>query len=300
MNRWAVRQGPTTAICVLRRTRLTIWIAPIGDVRHNPRPLSSLDVPDVGNANLSVSIRRIDHAPAVHSEGVRWLQPAKLLLASLGLILVGIAVMPWDTAASRFLFWGKDNLPSAVEVSAEVYESFGHGYGVAAILVAICILDPIRRRLIPWLVACSLGAGMASNCVKFLVFRQRPRRFDLNQDIAGSFEQWVPGFTTKIGLHSLPSSHTATAFGLALGLAWMYPRGRWFFLVMASFVGLSRVITGAHFVSDTFWGAAVATIVSAGVLKKCAHRGHDPQALADAHLRSLVLARQKADLRQLN
>lgn len=249
---------------------------------------------------MSISIRRYDLPGEAGARDLAWPQPGVLLLTSLGLIAAGIAVLPWDTAVSRFMFLGRDDLPSAIEVSADVFESFGHGYGVAAMLIAICFLDPIRRRLVPWLIAFSLGAGMASNCIKFLVFRKRPRDFDLNQDFVAGFVNWLPGVTTKIGLHSLPSSHTATAVGLAMGLSWMYPRGRWFFLVMAAYVALNRVIIGAHFLSDTCWGAAVGLIVSAGVLRFCARHGHDPQALADAHLRSLVLARQNADLRQLN
>jgi membrane-associated phospholipid phosphatase len=52
----------------------------------------------------------------------------------------------------------------------------------------------------------------------------------------------------------------ATAAGLAIVLAQLYPRGRWLFPVIAGLAGAQRVLENAHFVSDVFWGAAVGCI----------------------------------------
>ena len=65
------------------------------------------------------------------------------------------------------------------------------------------------------------------------------------------------------GLQSFPSAHTATAAGLAMGLAWLFPRGRWMFSALAALVACQRVVVGAHFPSDTMVGAAVGCVVAA-------------------------------------
>jgi membrane-associated phospholipid phosphatase len=57
-----------------------------------------------------------------------------------------------------------------------------------------------------------------------------------------------------------PSSHTATAAGLAIVLAYFYPRGRWLFPALVVLVAGQRLIDQFHFLSDTFWGAAVGCI----------------------------------------
>jgi membrane-associated phospholipid phosphatase len=64
-------------------------------------------------------------------------------------------------------------------------------------------------------------------------------------------------------LQSLPSAHAATAVGLALALAALYPRGRWLFASFAVLAGLQRIEAQAHFASDVLAGAAVGCMVGA-------------------------------------
>jgi undecaprenyl-diphosphatase len=68
-------------------------------------------------------------------------------------------------------------------------------------------------------------------------------------------------------MQAFPSAHTATAFGLAIGLTWLYPRGRWLFATFAVLVACQRIQSGAHFLSDTFFGAALGCVVAAVCIK---------------------------------
>ncbi len=65
---------------------------------------------------------------------------------------------------------------------------------------------------------------------------------------------------------SFTSAHTATAVGLALGLGWLFPRGRWLFVGFAVLVAMQRIVGPYHFVSDTLWGAAIGCLVAFALL----------------------------------
>ena len=76
----------------------------------------------------------------------------------------------------------------------------------------------------------------------------------------GTHEQAVE--LGRRAIQSFPSGHTATAVGLAFGLAWLYPRGRWLFAVFALLAAAQRVGSSAHYVSDTLAAAAMASVVA--------------------------------------
>ena len=61
---------------------------------------------------------------------------------------------------------------------------------------------------------------------------------------------------------SFPSGHTATAVGLAIGLTYVFPRGKYLFAVLAVMASLQRIVSNAHWTSDVLSGAAVGLIVS--------------------------------------
>ena len=63
-------------------------------------------------------------------------------------------------------------------------------------------------------------------------------------------------FSGMSGL-TFPSGHTALAFAAFAALAAFFPRGRWWFLILACLVGLSRMLMGEHFLSDVIAGAGV-------------------------------------------
>ena len=155
----------------------------------------------------------------------------------------------------------------------EVSEVFAHGLGVLLILITAAVLDPVRRPRLPRVAACAYGAGLAANILKHFIPRVRPHAFDATADVWTTFLSWrVPdvGSIDVLGrsaIQSFPSGHTATAVGLAFGLTWLYPRGRWLFASFAVLAALQRIQSSAHFLSDTLAAAAIGCVVSGWILR---------------------------------
>jgi membrane-associated phospholipid phosphatase len=171
---------------------------------------------------------------------------------------VGVAALAIDLPVARWVAAG--NCPDFFEKLCALSETFAHGLGIAMIAVFIAVLDPLHRHVLPRVLAASLGAGLFANVLKLLIARTRPHHFDLQADALDSFAGWFPMLGNTSWDQGFPSSHTATAAGLAIALACLYPRGRWLFPAVAALGGLQRVLSESHFLSDVFWGAAVGCI----------------------------------------
>lgn len=190
-----------------------------------------------------------------------WLLPPLIFLA------LAWASLSADLPVARWAA-GRD-YPRVVRELMSISEAFGHGVGVTLIVITIFVLDPARRRRLPWLIAAVLLAGLGANVVKLLVARERPSAADLSQaDAAGTFSGWLP-LAHNGSLHqSFPSAHTATAVGMALLLSALYPHGRLLFAVLAVSVGAQRILGSAHFLSDVMAGAAVGWFLALAVLRR--------------------------------
>lgn len=214
--------------------------------------------------------------------------PKSALLLGVVLALAGVAALGVDGPVAR---WVKNIAPhpkfkqkmptspsvspqnsshsEISEISEELNslltwsEGFGHALGIVLLAALVYQLDPAHRRQLPRLLTMALGSGLGADGIKLLVSRVRPRAFDLTQPIWESFTGLLPlGLGGSVG-QSFPSSHAATAVGWALGLGWLYPRGRWSFLGLAFLVMCQRIQYQAHFVSDTLVGAAVGCLIGA-------------------------------------
>lgn len=64
-------------------------------------------------------------------------------------------------------------------------------------------------------------------------------------------------FTLNPDWQSYPSGHTQVGFTLATFLSTLYPRYTPYFFILASFIGLSRVILEKHYLGDVLAGAYV-------------------------------------------
>jgi membrane-associated phospholipid phosphatase len=153
----------------------------------------------------------------------------------------------------------------------DVSEVFAHGFGVLMILITVAVLDPLNRPRLPRVTACAFGAGLVVLVVKHFIPRIRPSALDTSADVLSTFLPWSALARDQVdtlgnrAIESFPSGHTATAVGLAFGLAWLYPRGRWLFAVFAALAAAQRVESSAHYVSDTLAAAAIGSI-AAGLL----------------------------------
>ena len=171
---------------------------------------------------------------------------------------IGVAALAIDAPLARWINTG--HCPGFIIKLAALSEVFGHGMGVLLIVVTIAVLDPWHRYAIPRIAAAALGSGLAANVLKLFLGRARPQHFDLNLGGLDSFTDWLPMLGNHSWEQSFPSSHTATAAGLAIVLACYYPRGRWMFPVFAALAGFERVGEQFHYLSDVFWGAAVGCV----------------------------------------
>ncbi|MBM3968035.1 MAG: phosphatase PAP2 family protein, partial [Planctomycetes bacterium] len=62
-------------------------------------------------------------------------------------------------------------------------------------------------------------------------------------------------------LRSFPSGHTATAVAMAIGLSYVYPRGRVVFFFMALLASFQRLMSGAHYLSDILASVAMSVLL---------------------------------------
>lgn len=156
--------------------------------------------------------------------------------------------------------WAKEQAyPKALVKACNLSEIFAHGFGVLIIAWVITLLDGRGwRRGLTVLIA-ALSAGLAGDVIKLLIFRTRPRDFDFSTGILTTFQEWLPVATRHVEhlSSSFPSSHAATAAGLAFVLMLLYPKGRPAFAVLFFLACAQRVFAGAHFLSDVLFGAGI-------------------------------------------
>jgi membrane-associated phospholipid phosphatase len=210
-------------------------------------------------------------------------QPGRTLLIGLILAVVGLLILPFDTSIIEFV----QNHPPRGEFKALLQrsETFGHGTGIALILVTLFVVSrpEIRRGI--WIAGSAYGAGIAANILKVMVVRTRPgaiaedgvnaafRLVDLTVSPLVSLSEHLQATTEQ----SCPSAHTATAFGMAVALGTLFPRGRVWFLCLAGLVGLQRISTSAHFPSDVCWGASIGIVWGVYAMKQLARLDAHPQ-----------------------
>ncbi len=175
------------------------------------------------------------------------------------LTIAGFAALEVDLPAARWVAGG--HIPGDLRKIIALSEVFAHGSGVTTILIVAWVMDPDNRRRVLRLGMVSLGSGLVSNLLKMVICRWRPRHFEPTE-IMASFAGWFPILSAGSEAQSTPSSHTATSVGLALGLIWLYPRGRWLFVTLTLLAACQRIVVRDHYVSDVCWGAAIGVLVT--------------------------------------
>jgi membrane-associated phospholipid phosphatase len=177
-------------------------------------------------------------------------------LVALALLCVVLIDLPLAAFAKR------GSLPDGIDKFLEAGEHFGTFYGHFLIFLVLWALDPAHRRSILRIAVAAWSAGLTANVVKLCIARTRPKYFDFDSLTAGhGFLGFAPGLSGGARIQGFPSAHTATAVGFAIALAYVYPRARTVFLLMAGIVGLQRIATSSHFASDVLAGALVGWIV---------------------------------------
>lgn len=99
-------------------------------------------------------------------------------------------------------------------------------------------------------------SGLTCDVLKIICGRARPQLFFSNQQYGFYFWQFHSRF------HSFPSGHSTTIAALGTACSLMWPRTRWFFLLIITVVAISRVIVGAHYLSDVMIGVYLGFLVT--------------------------------------
>jgi membrane-associated phospholipid phosphatase len=111
-----------------------------------------------------------------------------------------------------------------------------------------------RRRAWTFMILAMASSGIAENIIKFVVGRDRPRFF--LKDGSMDFHP----FRLHMADSTFPSGHTQSICSAMLALAIIYPPLRVVFLVIAVLVSASRVVIGAHYLSDVVGGVWLAVV----------------------------------------
>ncbi|MEM9065785.1 MAG: phosphatase PAP2 family protein [Planctomycetota bacterium] len=132
----------------------------------------------------------------------------------------------------------------------------------AAVAVLLALHDratghPTHDRALR-LIGAVVVAGLAAELLKLVVGRERPIEGSVFQgDVYKPFLGAVLNGSEHGGNLGFPSSHTSTAFAAATALAAFFPSTRWVLFALAAGCGLSRMLTGAHWLSDVYAGAII-------------------------------------------
>lgn len=215
-----------------------------------------------------------------------WVMP--LVLGGVGFLLV----YPLDGSLSRLA----RSLPFSGDIKRELtaWQQYGALTSILVTAAIVALLDTNRWRRIFDLAAASILTVLACNLLKNVVGRPRPVLDDPHTFLGPWGMYPVPvsdpnfkGGVRRILSHawggavdaggatarrvsyelwSMPSSHTAGAVVLSFFLVAMYPKLRPIAIVLAVLVGLTRVITAAHWPTDVILGAALGYAISAVVI----------------------------------
>ena len=96
--------------------------------------------------------------------------------------------------------------------------------------------------------------GLLTQLLKHLIGRSRPNHTTFDGSFGFDF------FSLDSNFHSFPSGHTSTIFILALVFSKVIPNLKYFFISYASIIAFSRVVVGAHFLTDVFGGVLIAVV----------------------------------------
>jgi membrane-associated phospholipid phosphatase len=100
------------------------------------------------------------------------------------------------------------------------------------------------------------SSGLLADLIKYTLGRYRPKML---------FQDGLYGFDflhVAYGMTSFPSGHANTIAALAMALYYLFPRYGLLYFGLAVLVSLSRVVIGAHFLSDVVFGAYLGIVMT--------------------------------------
>ena len=188
-----------------------------------------------------------------------------LLWAGIAFILIGFASLAVDRRASHALyarvtigFWNFLDATTHLAKASHWLIAAALGYGAAV----YAGWEEMRQCALAFIESLIAGSVLL-HAVKLVVGRRRPRD-DLEMGLYG-FEP----FSFDLRYNSFPSGHALTIMCVAViaSAAWPVLAPLWF--AVALWLGLTRALLTAHYLSDVFVGAGIGLISAREVVINC-------------------------------
>ncbi len=150
--------------------------------------------------------------------------------------------------------------PCCIKSFLSSFSDFGLSeyYLIPSLLIAVIFYkskDYISKRAF-YIFATTALSGIIVIVIKVIFARYRPPKF-INEELYG-FNWFDFGYI----INSFPSGHSATAFSVYVALSLLIPKFKWFFLIFATLIALSRVALGVHYLSDVLIGSLIGATIS--------------------------------------
>src|SRR4029077_18370340 len=113
------------------------------------------------------------------------------------------------------------------------------------------------------------ASGIVVDVLKVAFGRARPKLFIQANIYDFSWLSWRPDHW------SFPSGHSATIVALMTALWYLWPQHLLFYILAATIVATSRIVVGAHYLSDVLAGALSAVLTTRYVVQILAKGGID-------------------------
>jgi lipid A 4'-phosphatase len=193
--------------------------------------------------------------------------------AAVVLGIEAVAIMWIDRPLAEYLHTHM----TAVQPFFAVVQQFGIGYPYLIVTALAFVilrwggeLPPLQHRAaamrsasaIPGFMFLAVAAsGLIVDLLKIVVGRARPKLLFAT----GTYDfGW---FGLRSDEWSFPSGHAATAAALMTALWCLWPRPLLFYIAAAALIAVSRVMIGAHYLSDVIAGAVVAVVVTRAIAR---------------------------------
>lgn len=157
------------------------------------------------------------------------------------------------------LTWRSSTLDSVMVFITSLSEEW-----VYIALGVIMLFKNIRHTIIIGLAG--ITSLVVTSPLKELFEMPRPRVWLSVRHQLEPFEG-IDGNYIHDGFNSFPSGHTLSAFVLATVCSYLYPKGRWVWLILAMAVGFSRMYLVQHFFEDVLFGSILGVIFALVMLK---------------------------------
>lgn len=189
-----------------------------------------------------------------------------LLWAGVLLIVIGFACFPIDRRAAHAIY---DHESAAFENFLERtthWAKAAHWLIAATIALAVSHIilavvpgqpDAMRAAEYSFAFGTCLGVGSAIlHGMKLVVGRRRPR-----DDMELGLYEFV-WFKFKLDFNSFPSGHALTIMSVAVIASCVWPWLAVLWFAVALWLGVTRALLTAHFLSDVFVGAGIGLVAS--------------------------------------